>query len=822
MAHLAADLRYACRSLRRTPGFTTIALLTLALGIGANAAIFTVVDGVLLRPLAFRDPEQLVRITGDLTKTGRHDVGLDTPQLYDYRQRPDLFQSVAGVYPINVNLTNVEIPERIEGQLVSENFFEVLGVDAVEGRVFGPSDGVPGNAPLVVISDSLWRRRFGADPKAVGQSIRLDNDLYTVAGILPRDFRYPGATIVGEPEAYVPAGFAGTPFGPPARGQFQIVGGAIARLAPGVSMEAASERLRDLGTTLTASYASAYGGTRGWVPRLVPLRDDVVGSVRPALLLLMAAVGAVLLIACANVANLLLARASARHREFAVRASLGASRLRLLAQVLTESVVLSIGGAALGLAALRASMTALVAVVPAGMPRANDIGVDGRVLAFTVLLALGTGLVFGMWPAFQSSQAHPHDALKEAGRSNTGTRARTRVRNALVAGEMAVALILLVVAALVGRAFLNFYRQSTGFSPERVLTAQLWMPVPNDPKSGPYFTHEQRVAFLRRSLDAMRTLPGVEAVAWTSQLPVSRSGIGVNFAVEGADPSTAAVNQAEQTIVTDAYFDALRIPVLAGRAFRASDDAVALPVVMVSESFARKFFPKEGAIGRRLRFGPPASPQPWQTVVGVVGDVRDVRPGVPSQPQVYRCLFQTSGVSMSLVARTAGDPTTAARLVTSAIGGADSELPAYRVRPLTDVMASSLDERRFTMSVVGAFAVVALVLSALGIYGVLAYLVEQRRAELGVRLALGASTADILRLVVGRGLWLVLAGEALGVAGAFVAGRLVSGAIVGVAAFDAIALGSITALLAVVAVVASGVPAWRATRIDPLQALRQE
>jgi predicted permease len=822
MNDLAGDLRYAFRSLRRTPGFTAIAVLTLAFGIGANAAIFSVVDGVLLRPLAFRDPDELVRITADLTKAGRTDIGLDSPQLSDYRGRTDLFQGVAGVYPINVNLTNVDDPERIEGQLVSANFFTVLGVDAARGRVFGSSDGVPGNAPLVVISDSLWRRRFGADPSAVGRAIRLDNDLYTIIGVLPAAFRYPGATIVSEPDVFVPAGFIDTPFNAPARGQFQIFAGAIARLAPGLPFAAAEDRLRDLGATLATAYPAAYVGSRGWAPRLAPLRDDVVGSVRPALVLLMVAVGAVLLIACANVANLLLARASARHREFAVRASLGATRARLVRQVLTESVVLAVAGAAAGLGALWLVKSGIVRLVPASLPRADNIGVNDRVLGFTVLLAVTTGIVFGLWPAFKSSLASPHEALKDAGRSNTAGASSARVRNGLVAAEMAVALVLLVTAALVGRAFLAFYRVDSGFSPDRVLTAQLWMPVPNDPKTGPYFSHDQRVAFMRKSLEAIRGIPGLEAAAWTSQLPVGRGAAGVNVLVEGEAPETAATNQVEQTVVTDGYFEALQIPRLAGRLFAASDDASAPPVVVVSESFARRYFPNRVAPGRRIRIGSPSSSPPWSTIVGVVGDVHDVRPGIPPQPQLYRCLLQTSNLSMALVVRTPADPMASARLVTAAIRSTDAELPTFGVRALTDVMSASRAQRRFSLAIVGVFAIVALGLAAIGVYGVLSYLVEQRRAEIGVRMALGAAPRHVLRLVVGGGFWIVALGEAVGLVGALGAGRAVSRAIAGVAAFDPVIFGGIAVLLALVAVMACGIPAWRATRIDPLRAIRQE
>ena len=798
-----------------------MAVLTLALGIGTNVAIFSVVNGVLLRPLEFHDAGALVHLTGELTKTGATDIGTGRIELDDFRTRAGVFESVAGVYPVNANLTEVADPERVEGALVSGNYFTVLGVDPQLGRLFSQADEIPGNAPLVVISDSLWRRRFGGSPNVLGRTVRLDEDPYEIIGVLPASFHHPGRGIVGEPEFFSPAGYRGTPYGTPRRGIFGIPGGAIARLQAGVSIDTATKRIDALGEDLRRENPGNYPDTQGWRPRMIPLQDDLVGRVRPALVVLASAVGAVLLIACANVANLLLVRASTRSREFAVRSALGATRGRLVRQLLTEGVILAIGGGAIGVMAARWLITGLLALAPAGLPRGASVGLDGTALLFSLLLSIATGLVFGVWPALQAAPASG-DGLKESTRGITASRPRTRTRGILVGIEFALALILLVTAALFARSFVRLYAVDAGFSPDRVLTAQLWMALPNDPSTGPYFTHEHRLAFYQPAIERISALPGVEAAGWVSALPLGGSRGGSYFLIEGQPPESAAGNSIELLQASPAYFRALGIGVVRGRVCTDQDTASTQGVALVSESFIKRYFPASDPLGTRIRPGGPASTAPWLSIVGVVRDVRSRALETAPPPQVYRCLWQSSGIAMALVVKTSGDPSRLERAVETAVRETNPNLPLYSVRPMDRVLASTLAQRRFAMIAVVAFAILALTLSAIGVYSVLAYLVEQRTREIGVRVALGATHGDIVRLVLSSGLGLAAGGIAAGLAGAALVARTVATMLFGIATFDPVSFIGIPAVLLGVAVLACYVPARRATRIDPLVALRQE
>jgi putative ABC transport system permease protein len=822
MNSLLQDARYAIRSLGRTPRFTAMAVLTLALGIGTNVAIFGVADRVLLRPLAFRDAGALVRLTGDYVKSGATDIGVSVPELLDYRGRTDLFQDVAGLYPVNANLTDVDEPERIEAILASANYFTLLGVDAQIGRVFAQVDEVPGNAELAVITDSLWARRFGRDPAVLGKRIRLDNDPYTIIGVLPVGFHHPGRGIAGECEVFVPAGFTGTPFPTPlVRGIHNLGGGAIARLRPGVSVETAAKRLDELSAQLRVDDPGDYPAALGWTTRVVALQQDLAGPVRPALIVLIGAVGAVLLIACANVANLLLVRASTRSREFAVRMALGASRGRLVRQLLTEGVVLALGGGVLGLLASRWLSIALLQLVPAGVSPAIDGSIDWRVLGFSVALSLATGILFGIWPALQAPAAES-DALKESTRSMTASRGRSRARGMLVAAEFALALMLLVVAALFARSFVRLYAVDTGFSADHVLTARLWMPLPNDPSKGPYAKHERRLAFYQPATARLNALPGVVSAGWVSVLPLGGARAASFFLVEGQPPESAAGNSIDLLQASPGYFRALGIDLVHGRVCGDQDITTTEGVAVVSEAFVKRYFPAIDPLGTRIRPGGPSSTAPWLTIVGVVRDVRSRALDAAPPPQVYRCLWQSTNLAMTLVVKTEGDPALLERAVRAAVRETDPELPLYSVRPMSAVLASSLASRRFAMTVIAAFALLALALSAVGVYGVLAYLVEQRTREIGVRVALGATRQHILKMVLGTGLGLASAGIAVGLIGAALIARAVATMLFGIATFDPVSFVAIPAVLLAVAVLACYVPARRATRIDPLVALRQE
>jgi len=815
------DVRHALRSLWQSRRFTLVVVATLALGIGTNAAIFGIVDRVLLQPLAFRDPASLVRITSDFSKSGAADIGLSVPELFDYRDRAGVFQDVAGVYPVNANLTGVDEPERIDVLLASANYFTLLGVDAELGRVFTSADEVPGNADIVVITDGLWARRFGRDPQVLGRTVRLDNDAYRIIGVLPPTFHHPGRTAAGDTEAFTPAGFTGAPYRSPLVRGIHNIPSALARLRPGVTVKEAARRLDQLGAELRAENAASYPDALGWRPRVMALRDDLSGAVRPSLLVLMGAVGAVLLIACANVANLLLVRASARSREFAVRLALGATRARLARQLLTESVLLALAGGLAGWIAARWLVVALVRVIPAGLPHGLDVTLDARVLAFSLALSMTTGVLFGLWPAM-FAPAVESDALKQSTRATTSGPAQGRTRGLLVAGEFALALGLLIVSALFVRSVLELYAVDSGFSSTGVLTAQLWMPLPNDPSTGPYFTHEKQMAFYQPATERIAALPGVVAAGWTSALPLGGARAASFFLVEGQPPETAAGNAVDLLQVSPGYFRALDIGLVKGRFCSDQDTTTAPGVVVVSESLARRYYGGGEVIGRRIRPGGPSSTAPWLTIVGVVRDVRERTLDSVPPPQVYRCLGQSSSIAMTLVVKTTADPWSLDRPVRAIVRAIDPDLPLYAVRPMDEVLASSLATRRFAMVVVGAFALLALALSAIGVYGVLAFLVQQRTREIGVRVALGASRGRILTLVLRSGLAFAVTGMIVGLALAAFVARTLASLLYGIDPLDPVSFVGVPAVLLCVAVLACYVPARRATRIDPLIALRQE
>jgi putative ABC transport system permease protein len=619
---------------------------------------------------------------------------------------------------------------------------------------------------------------------------------------------------------FAPAGYADTPFPAPRRGAFSVNGGAIARMKPGVTVAAVQSRLDEMGSTLRAGFPAEFPPSQGWTPRALALQEDLVGKSRQSLLVLLGAVAAVLLIACANVANLMLARASSRRREFAIRLSLGASRARVIRQLLTESVLLAAGGCAVGLLSARSILRALITLVPAGLPRASEIGLDADALAFTGLISIGTAILFGLWPAIHSSQTSAQEALRDGGRSSTGGAERTRARSVIIVAQFALALVLLVTASLLIRSFASLYRVDPGFSTDGVVTAQLWMPLPNSTK-GAYTTHAQRVPMLQKTEDRVRQLPGVQAVGWTTRLPLAGGRSRTGFVIEGQPVETALVNAVEPLSATPGYFPALGISLVRGRLFDNRDTIDADPVLIVSESMAAKYFSREDPVGRRIRPGGPASTAPWMTIVGVVRDVRMGRLEQSPLPQIYRCGWQSSGLSMALAVKSSGDLTALGVSLIQTVRSVDQELPLFRVRPMSEVLDTSLADRRFAMVVLAVFAGLALALSAIGLYGVLAYLVRQRTAEIGLRIALGASPRSVVALVIRQGLMMSGAGIAIGLGAAALAARAMSSLLFSVTPFDPLVFGGISLLLAVTSVLACYVPARWASRIDPLVALQR-
>jgi putative ABC transport system permease protein len=824
------DLRYAARTASRDRGFSLIAVFTLALGIGANTALFTIVNAIILAPLPFRNPEQLVRVTVDFTRQPVRDIGLSVPELFDLR-RADIFSDIAGVWPISANLTETDEPERVETALVDANYFTMLGIGAGFGRVFDASDAQPGITEVAVISDALWQRRFGGDPHVVGKRIRIDNDLYSIIGVAPASFRHPGRGTETDVEVWAPAGWVASPFPQQPIRRSYILNGGIGRMKPGMTVAEAQRRVDAVADVLRRQYATDYPAAAGWTLRVIPLHDDLVGNLRPALLTLLAAVGFVLLIACANVANLLLARSSVRQREIAIRRALGAGRARLVRQLLTESVLLAAVGGSLGLLIAVWGVDGLVRLSPSSLPRLHNVSVNAVVLAFTAGLSILTGILFGLAPAIQGSHADLNQVMREAGRQASAGGGATRLRGVLVVGEFALALVLLVGAALLVQSFWRLQRVSLGFNPSSVLTARLWLPQPNNPQTGPYFRHDARVAFYTRLLDRVAALPGVEAVGGVTSLPLAGSPGRTSFTIEGRSIEVGDAPASEASFVTPGYFRALGVDLLRGRLFDDHDDVRAPPAVVVSDSFARQFFPGHDPIGKRLAPGGrgrngagPVQPAPntWLTIVGIVRDVKNVRLDAHASPLLYRSVLQTSNLNLTLVVRTRNDPSMLAESIRREVRAVDPNEPVFSVRTMDAVVASAVAERRFTMLLLALFAATALALSAIGIYGVMAYFVTQRTHEIGIRMALGASPRDVLGMVLRQGVRLAVAGVVSGVAGALLVTRAIATLLYGVSPRDPGTLAALSATLTAVALFACYVPARRATRVDPIRALRYE
>jgi putative ABC transport system permease protein len=821
MESVLQDVRFALRSFAKQPTFALIAIATLALGIGANAAIFTVVNAVVLEPLPFPAADRLVRITADLPGLGASDVGLSAPELFDYRDRSGLFDEISGVYPIDANLTEVDVPERVEVLLVSPTYFSVLGVQPQLGRLFGPEDNHPGIQEVVVISDALWRRRFAAAPDAIGRKLRIDADWYTVVGVAPRDFRHPGLSLRTDIEMWAPTGYSAAPFAAPPQRTGYMLRGAIGRLKTGLTVEQAQHRLDAFAAQLREQYPIDYPPRAGWTPKVVPLQQDLVGSARAMLLTILGAVGIVLLIACANIAGLLLARASTRQRELAVRRALGSGRVRLARLLLTESLVLAICGGALGLLLAVWGVDLLLSLVPSGLPRISEIAISGRVISVTFVAALATGVVFGLAPALQFSNPDLLTALKDG--QSPAARSRRTIRASLVVAEFALAMVLLVGAALLLRSFWRVQHVETGFDGRNVLTARLWLPQPNDPKTGKYYEHPARLALFTDVLRRIRTLPGVESAAAARSLPLDGLRGGTTITADGQDPQVSVeLPTVQVNLVSADYFQLMGIRLLRGRTFSDIDEPKGAPVLIVNAQLARHYFGSADPVGKRVRFGGPRSPNPWMTVVGVVADVLTDGLEQAPRPMLYRPLTQASSLSMAIAVRTSGDPKRLTEALARAVREADPDQPTHSVRTMEEVQAAATASRRFSMQLLGGFAGLALLLAAIGIYGVMAYLVNQRTREIGIRMALGARPGAVVRLVVSYALQLAAGGVLLGIVGAGLLTRLISGMLFDVSPTDPWAFTVIIFMLLATALVATLTPARRAARVDPMVALRTD
>jgi len=817
------DFRFAVRMLAKRPAFTGIVVMTLALGIGANTALFSVVNAVLLQPLPFPKPEQLVLVNDNLTGRQLKNVGMTVLELQDMQQRSDVFEEISALWPVDANLTGSDHPERIELLAVSPNYFTLLGAKAALGRVFGPEeDKAQGFAEGIVISDSAWHRLFGGDPNVLGRKVRADSDLYVVIGVMPPEFRHPGKTLRDQVDFWGTAGFAANPFGPPDRVR-RMLPGAIGRLKNGLTVAQAQAKLDAFTAELRSQFPKEYPPEAGWEVKLAPAQENLVGGVRTLLIVLLAAVGVVLLIACVNIANIMLARSLGRQREMAIRLALGAGRRRLISQLISESLVLSLLGGGVALLIASWATDLLLRLVPATMPRLNEVGFSGNVLLFTLLVSIITGVLFGLVPALQASRPDVLVNLKE-GSPGSGLGARShRVRSLLIVTEFALSLVLMIGAGLLLRSFWRLTDVNPGFSPQNVLISRIWLPVPNNPELDPYRTPAKRAQFMKDVLGRAVALPGVEHAAIGGGAGVPLVGPHNNASLVIEDHADEAVLPLIQPSAVSAdYFSALGTPLVNGRYFSDGDDINAARVALVDEAAVKRFWPDENPIGKHIKLSRRDSNAPWLTVVGVVGNMKTDGFDLPDQPHVYLSILQSPGYAMAVYLKTSVNPLTLAHALRREVQSVDPDLPVFGEESMEDVVAASLAQRRFAMQLLIAFGGVALLLAGVGIYGVMAYSVSQRTREIGIRLALGAKTGDIIRWVMTQAMMLTLAGVGIGLVAAVALTRLLTGFLFGVAATDPMTYAGLSVLLALVALVACYVPARRATRVDPMIALRYE
>jgi len=825
MTTLFQDVRYGLRLLWKSPGFTIVAMLSLALGVGANTAIFSIVNAVLLRSLPFSHPDRLVKIVASNRGVGARDIGLSVPELDDLRSRAGVFDQVTVAWPTDTNLTGTERPQRLEAQGVSPNYFSMLGTTAHIGRVFGPGDEEQGFAEAVVISDSLWARGFGRDPGILGRKVQLDNDPYTIVGVLPPGFRHPGSTVSTDVEIWITAGFKADPFPKPDRG-LRMLPGAIGLLKPRISREQAQSRLNAFAAQLRAEYPTYYPAGSDWSIEAEPLQESLVGNVRPMLLVLMGAVVLIILLASVNVANLLLARASGRQREMAVRLAMGASRSRMIRQMLTESMILSLVSGIVGVLTAMAALH-FVQFLPARIPRLAEVQVDWTVLAFALLVSLLAGLGFGLVPALQSSKAEIAVAIREGARGSGTSGKTSRLRGLLIASETALAVVLMVGAGLLLRTFWELLQENPGFNPSRIVAANLWLPVPNHPDMDRYAKPEILNSFVREAVRRVSAIPGVDLASMTTDLPVTpvahlsqRRPVNIEDRPEESGKGLVS----ETTSVTPEYFKVLQASLVRGRFFAEDDQPGKQLVAIVDETTARTFWPDRDPIGRRLSmrsFRGAANP-PWSTVVGVIKDIKNDGLDQSGSPHIYSPIYQVPRLrNLSVTVRTSLSATSLEPLIRREIQAVDPDLPVFNVRTMNGVIDGSLASRRFSAELVGVFAVVALLLASVGIYGLLAYMVGQRSHEIGVRIALGAMPSTIGKMIVSRGVGLAGIGMGIGLLLSGIMAPLISTVLYGVHSIDPEVFVAVPLILMVVVLLASYIPARRAARVNPIVALRE-
>ena len=808
MGTLIQDLRYGVRMLWKSPGFTIVAVLTLALGIGANTAIFSVVNGVLLRPLPFRDPSRLVLIA---EKSSFPIISTSYENYLDWRDQSHSFESMEATRGSSITLTGAGEPERLNVRMATAGLFSMLGINAQIGRTFLAEEDRAGGTPVALLSYGLWQRRFGGSADIIGKTVNLDLQPYTVVGILPSGFQ-----ILQPADLYLPF----TPWAKtlPADRNWHPGIIPLARLKQGVSKEQARSEMIGITKRLEQQYPDYNTGTSADV---VGLQDEIVQNSRPALLLLLGAVSFVLLIACANVANLLLARAASRGREVAIRTAMGASRGRVIRQLLTESVLLSLAGGLLGVIVALAAVGLLPKIAGDSIPQGAPIGLDPWVLAFTAVVSLFTGLLFGIVPALRTANLDLRGTLNEGSRGSTAGPGQHVLRGALVAMEIALAMLLLVGSGLLLRSFSRLQEVPPGFQPDHLLVAD----IPLSPTA--YAKPQDRYQFFDRLVERAKSLPGVRSAAAASFLPVSGGGSIIHFNITGRPPkSPHEFVAAGYRTITPNYLETLGVPLLQGRFFTRGDNEKSPAVVIINATMAHTFFPNENPLGKRLQLGAlPEQEVPTMEIVGVVGDVH-FGLGTDPQAEMYLPYRQADLLlpvfQLSVVMRTAGDPSLETSALRSALAEIDPNQPLVKVRTMEENMATTVAQPRFRTWLIGILAMLALVLAAVGVYGVMSYTVTQRTSEIGVRVALGAQPKDVFRIIVGEGLRLALFGVGVGLVAALVLTRLLQSFLFGISAYDPLTFIAVSLLLTLVAVAASYFPARRATRVDPMIALRYE
>jgi putative ABC transport system permease protein len=815
MSGLIQDVRYALRQLRKSPGFTAVAVITLALGIGANTSIFSVVNGVLLRPLTFKDPDRLVRVwhvPPAKSFPGMTTFSVSAANYLDWERQNHVFEGMA-IYTFHgFTLTGSDKPEQVDACAATSGFFSTLGVQPMLGRVFSSEEDQPGHSNVVVLSHRLWQEHFGSNPAIVGQNINLDGQSYLVAGVMPANFQFPDFAQMWTPMAWTDKERA-------VRGEHHSV--VVARLKPGIDLKQAQAEMNTISSRLEQQYPE---DNKGWGAVVVPLHDDLVSDVRPALLVLLGAVAFVLLIASVNVANLAMARTFSRQKEIAIRTALGASSARVLRQVLTESVLLALAGGALGLTYAHAGVRLIMAYLADKLPHSIEVGLDSKVLAFTAAISIATGILAGVLPALRLTRGDVNQSLKQGlGRTDADS-SGNRTRSILVASEVALSLILLVGAGLMIRSFQKLHGVNPGFDSRNVLTMTAMVSRAKFPLPA------QQVTFFDQVLQRVRALPGVEFAGVVDDIPLDNGGSHQPVAIEGR-PTVPMSEQPEVDVrlISTGYMSSLHIPILRGRDFSDTDLAGRPAVILISESMARQLWPGEDALGKRLTLT--FFPDAVREVIGIVGDVKlDGLDQTRPSATLYFPLDQVSVPStggwssfpMTLVVRSASRSTGLVSAVSNAVHDVDREMPLRDILTMDDLVANSLSQQRFNMLLLGAFAGLALLLAAVGIYSVLSYSVKRSVREIGIRLALGARLGDVLRMVVFEGMKPTLLGVAMGTAGALALGRVLSSLIYEVKPTDPITFLVVTALLAVIALLASIIPAYRATKVDPMVALRYE